>query len=185
MKITVHGAAGEVTVSAYLIETDRARILIDLGMFQGSSEQDPKNVLPSGLLSKPLDAVLLTHAHLDHVGRLPLLAKAGYTGEIYATGATRELAGLFLRATNGEGGDEHTGLALDRFLNDRAEFNERILQGFVVAVAVSGFHENKIGALEGNGITKDSQAGRPDIAGEDNDPGFVIFLNGKFDARSE
>jgi metallo-beta-lactamase family protein len=97
MKITLHGAAGEVTGSAYLVETDRARVLIDLGMFQGGSEQDAKNVLPSGLLATHLDAVLLTHAHLDHCGRLPLLVKAGYQGEIYATGAARELAGLILR----------------------------------------------------------------------------------------
>src|ERR1051325_9971057 len=97
MKVTLHGAAGEVTGSAYLVETDRARVLIDLGMFQGGTDQDAKNVLPSGLLSKHLDAVLLTHGHLDHVGRLPLLTKAGYADEIYATGATRELAGLILR----------------------------------------------------------------------------------------
>src|ERR1043166_485132 len=97
MKMIVHGAAGEVTGSAYLVETDRARILVDLGMFQGGPDHDSKNVLPSGLLSSRLDAVLLTHAHLDHVGRLPLLLKAGYGGEIFATGATRELAGLILR----------------------------------------------------------------------------------------
>src|SRR3954464_8983798 len=97
MKITLHGAAGEVTGSAYLVETDRARVLIDLGMFQGGSEQDAKNVLPAGLLATHLDAVLLTHAHLDHCGRLPLLVKAGYQGEIFATGAARELAGLILR----------------------------------------------------------------------------------------
>jgi metallo-beta-lactamase family protein len=72
-------------------------VLIDLGMFQGGSEQDAKNVLPAGLLTTHLDAVLLTHAHLDHCGRLPLLVKAGYQGEIFATGAARELASLILR----------------------------------------------------------------------------------------
>jgi metallo-beta-lactamase family protein len=97
MKITLHGAAGEVTGSAYLLETDRARVLVDFGMFQGGPGHDAKNILPSGLLSSPLDAVLLTHAHLDHVGRLPLLIKGGYEGDIHATGATRDLAGLILR----------------------------------------------------------------------------------------
>jgi len=97
MKITVHGAAGEVTGSAYLVETERARVLVDFGMFQGGPGHDAKNVLSAGLLSTHLDAVLLTHAHLDHVGRLPLLMKAGYEGDIHATGATRDLAGLILR----------------------------------------------------------------------------------------
>ena len=97
MKITLHGAAGEVTGSAYLLETNRARVLVDFGMFQGGADHDGKNVLPSGLLSKPLDAVLVTHAHLDHVGRLPLLLKGRYPGEIHATNATRDLAGLILR----------------------------------------------------------------------------------------
>jgi metallo-beta-lactamase family protein len=97
MKITLHGAAGEVTGSAYLVETDRARVLVDFGMFQGGANHDAKNVLPSGLLAKPLDAVLVTHAHLDHVGRLPLLIQGGYTGPIYATDATRDLTGLILR----------------------------------------------------------------------------------------
>jgi metallo-beta-lactamase family protein len=97
MKVTVHGAAGEVTGSAYLVETDRARVLVDFGMFQGGPGHDAKNVLSAGLLSSRLDAVLLTHAHLDHVGRLPLLIKNGYEGDIHATGATRDLAGLILR----------------------------------------------------------------------------------------
>src|SRR5712675_451053 len=97
MKITVHGAAGEVTGSAYLLETDRARVLIDFGMFQGGPDHDAKNVLTAGLLTDRLDAVLLTHAHLDHCGRLPLLLKGGYQGDIFCTSATRELAGLILR----------------------------------------------------------------------------------------
>ena len=97
MKITLHGAAGEVTGSAYLVETDSARMLVDFGMFQGGANNDAKNVLPAKLLDKPLDAVVLTHAHLDHVGRLPLLLKGGYQGDLYATEATRELAGLILR----------------------------------------------------------------------------------------
>jgi metallo-beta-lactamase family protein len=66
-------------------------------MFQGGPDHDAKNVLSAGLLSTHLDAVLLTHAHLDHTGRLPLLIKGGYEGDIHATGATRDLAGLILR----------------------------------------------------------------------------------------
>ncbi len=97
MKITLHGAAGDVTGSAYLVETDRARVLVDFGMFQGGSHMEAKNVLPAGLAPERLDAVLVTHAHLDHVGRLPLLIKGGYQGPIHATDATRDLAGLILR----------------------------------------------------------------------------------------
>jgi metallo-beta-lactamase family protein len=97
MKITVHGAAGTVTGSAYLVETDRARVLVDFGMFQGGAHEEAKNAVPPGMLATQLGAVLLTHAHLDHVGRLPLLIKSGYHGPIYATGATIELGGLILR----------------------------------------------------------------------------------------
>lgn len=97
MKITLHGAAGDVTGSAYLVETERARVLIDFGMFQGGARMEEKNVLPAGILAQRLDAVLVTHAHLDHVGRLPLLAKNGYAGSIHATKPTIELAGIILR----------------------------------------------------------------------------------------
>jgi metallo-beta-lactamase family protein len=96
MKITLYGAAGEVTGSAYLVEADRARVLVDFGMFQGGARAQEKNTLPPKLAAKALDAVLVTHAHLDHTGRLPLLLKGGFQGPIHATDATRELTGLIL-----------------------------------------------------------------------------------------
>ena len=98
MKIKVVGAAGgEVTGSAYLVQTKRSNILVDAGMFQGGSKSEAKNRLPSGVNLQLLDAVLLTHAHLDHTGRVPLLIKRGYSGRVFATGATIELAELILQ----------------------------------------------------------------------------------------
>ncbi|MFT3866929.1 MAG: MBL fold metallo-hydrolase [Nibricoccus sp.] len=96
MKITLQGAAGgEVTGSAYLIETNQARILVDCGLFQGSREASELNHAEVG--APGLDAVLLTHAHLDHTGRLPLLNHHNFTGPIFATPATIDMTGLILR----------------------------------------------------------------------------------------
>jgi metallo-beta-lactamase family protein len=72
-------------------------MLVDAGMFQGGKKSEAKNRLPSGVNLSKLDAVLLTHAHLDHTGRLPLLIKHGYSGRVFATSATRELAELILQ----------------------------------------------------------------------------------------
>ncbi len=97
MKITTLGAAGgEVTGSAYLVQTKSARVLVDCGMFQGGKHADSLNrpPVPAG---RKLDAVVITHGHLDHTGRLPLLAKTGYTGPVYATPATIELSALIIR----------------------------------------------------------------------------------------
>jgi metallo-beta-lactamase family protein len=98
MKITPHGAAGgEVTGSAYLVQTARARVLVDCGLFQGGKDADAKNRAPHDGEGRDLDAVLLTHGHLDHTGRLPLLARAGFRGPIWATHATIEMTGLIVR----------------------------------------------------------------------------------------
>lgn len=97
MKITPLGAAGgEVTGSCYLVETAQARVLVDCGLFQGGQRADRLNEATLPQLGA-LSAVLLTHAHLDHTGRLPLLAHANFTGTIHATPATLEMTALILR----------------------------------------------------------------------------------------
>src|SRR5579863_9160857 len=96
MKLSFHGAAQGVTGSCHLVEAGSRRILVDCGLFQGSRELDEDNAVPFGFDARAIDFVLLTHAHLDHCGRLPLLVKRGFRGEIIATQATFELARLVL-----------------------------------------------------------------------------------------
>ncbi|MBN2249215.1 MAG: MBL fold metallo-hydrolase, partial [Campylobacterales bacterium] len=89
--ITSHGAAGVVTGSCHLFEIEKgARVLIDCGMFQGPEEE--RNFGPFHFDPSEIDYLLVTHAHLDHVGRIPKLVKEGFKGTIYATEATAELA---------------------------------------------------------------------------------------------
>lgn len=97
MKITFLGAAGEVTGSQHLIETDSRRILLDCGLFQGRSEETrPKNE-KFHCVPRKLDAVILSHAHIDHSGNLPGLVKAGFEGPIFCTRATADIASMMLR----------------------------------------------------------------------------------------
>ncbi len=104
MQITFYGAAREVTGSCNLLEVGgglfgskpKTKILIDCGMFQGSDFNEGKNSDPLPFDPQTLNAVIVTHAHLDHVGRLPLLIKGGYSGHFYATPATIELAQLIM-----------------------------------------------------------------------------------------
>ncbi len=99
MRLSFYGAAGEVTGSCYLLETDRARVLIDFGIHQGDPNAERRNRRMPPIHPERLDAVVLTHAHLDHSGRLPLLTRegVGFKAPIYCTPATLDLAGILLR----------------------------------------------------------------------------------------
>ena len=94
MEITFFGAARTVTGSSFLLEHQGFSVLIDLGLPQGSDEKKMGEDLPFS--PSMVDAVILTHAHIDHSGRLPLLAKLGYAGPVYSTSATMELASIML-----------------------------------------------------------------------------------------
>jgi metallo-beta-lactamase family protein len=97
MKIHFHGATGDVTGSAYHVVTKHSSVLVDCGLFQGDKKTKVKNWQRAKLEGGKLDAVVLSHGHLDHVGRLPLLTKYGYEGPIFATRPTIDLATLILR----------------------------------------------------------------------------------------
>ena len=96
MHISFHGADRGVTGSCHLVECAGKRILIDCGFYQGGHELALENAKPFGFEPADIDYLLLTHAHLDHCGRIPLLVNRGFTGEIVATAATKELARLIL-----------------------------------------------------------------------------------------
>src|SRR5204863_4395475 len=90
------GGATTVTGSQYLLDTGRARVLIDCGMFQGSPNEAMRNRVPLAYDPATVDVILLTHAHLDHCGLIPHVVNEGYRGRIIATAGTCELAELVL-----------------------------------------------------------------------------------------
>jgi len=96
VRITFCGAAETVTGSCHLVEAGGRRVLLDCGMFQGRRPIEERNRQPFPFDPREIDAVLLSHAHLDHIGRIPQLARAGFSGEILATRATAEIARLML-----------------------------------------------------------------------------------------
>ena len=96
MRLSFHGANRAVTGSCHLVEVGGLSILVDCGLFQGGREVDEENAADFGFDPKSIDILLLTHAHLDHCGRIPLLVRRGFKGEIIATPASRELARVVL-----------------------------------------------------------------------------------------
>lgn len=97
MKLTFLGAAETVTGSKYLLEGAGIRVLIDCGLFEGTKNLRLRNWAPLPVPVETLDAVILTHAHIDHSGYLPVLARMGYRGPVYATSSTVDLCGIMLR----------------------------------------------------------------------------------------
>jgi metallo-beta-lactamase family protein len=96
-KLGFYGAAGEVTGSCYLVQNERACVMVDFGMHQGEHEADEHNRMVPPVDPRTLDAVVLTHGHLDHCGRLPMLTKAGMNARVFATPATCDIAAVILR----------------------------------------------------------------------------------------
>jgi metallo-beta-lactamase family protein len=96
MHLSFLGGATTVTGSRFLLSTERARVLIDCGMFQGSPNETVRNRVPMGFDPTKLDAILVTHAHLDHCGYLPVVVREGFAGPIFMTTATAELVEIVL-----------------------------------------------------------------------------------------
>ncbi len=96
MHIQFCGAAGEVTGSCTRLDVASSTFLIDCGLFQGAKYNEDRNFDPFSFKAEEIDAVFVTHAHLDHIGRLPKLVNQGFIGKIYATDATRDLSALIL-----------------------------------------------------------------------------------------
>ena len=96
MRVSFFGASREVTGANFLLETAGKKLLLDCGIFQGSREAESLNYDKFSFDPKYLDFVIVGHAHLDHTGRLPKLVKEGFSGKIFATAPTKELAELVL-----------------------------------------------------------------------------------------
>jgi metallo-beta-lactamase family protein len=101
IQLGFYGAAGEVTGSCYLLTTDRARVMIDCGMHQGEPEAGEHNHRMPPIDLAGINAVVLTHAHLDHCGRLPMLMPRGFRGRVYCTTATKDVTEIVLRDSAG------------------------------------------------------------------------------------
>jgi len=96
MKLHFYGGAKVVTGANYLLETEQAKVLVDCGLFQGTRELEARNAEPFAYDAKNTDAVIVSHSHLDHVGRLPMLISAGFKGKIFATPPTVDFTRLIL-----------------------------------------------------------------------------------------
>ena len=96
LNLSFLGGAGTVTGSKYLVEHERHKLLVDCGLFQGFKALRLKNWAPFPVEPGSIDVVVLTHAHLDHCGYLPLLIKRGFRGPVYCSRATRDLCAILL-----------------------------------------------------------------------------------------
>ena len=96
IQLSFHGAARTVTGSKYLLDVNGTRLLIDCGMFQGPKELRQRNWKPLPFEAESVDAVILTHGHIDHIGYLPKIVREGFRGKVYTTNPTADIAKLSL-----------------------------------------------------------------------------------------
>ncbi len=96
MQLQFFGAAGEVTGSLYVIRTPKHTVMMECGLIQGGAASEARNREPFPVPVSDVDAVILSHAHIDHSGRVPLLVRRGYDGPIYAQNATKALCKIML-----------------------------------------------------------------------------------------
>lgn len=96
MQLSFYGGVGEATGANYILESGGAKIMVDCGLHQGSHFAERENFEAFAYDAREIVAVFITHSHLDHIGRLPSLVKAGFKGVIYSTGATKDFAELML-----------------------------------------------------------------------------------------
>ena len=167
MHLQFLGAATTVTGSQYLLTTDRATILIDCGMFQGSPNESIRNRIPLAYDPKTIDAILLTHAHLDHCGLIPHVVKAGFKGPVWATKGTVELATLVL-LDSGKLQEEFSKRQLRREKRDPAKaamFEKRDEDALASAEALAA------DGVDGTLNAADAAAARAATVGESNDDG--------------
>ena len=96
LNIRFLGGTGTVTGSKYCVESEGRRLLVDCGLFQGYKQLRLRNWAPMPVAAAEVDAVILTHAHLDHSGYVPLLIRQGFAGRVHATSGTRDLCKILL-----------------------------------------------------------------------------------------
>lgn len=135
MKISFHGASQDVTGSCYLLQCAGKNILVDCGLFQGSRELVEDNANDFGFDPASIDYLLLTHAHLDHCGRIPLLVKRGFSGEIITTAASRELGRLIMM--DAAGLQEEEARYRNRRMHRRGRKGEDIIPLYTILDALN------------------------------------------------
>src|SRR3989344_104448 len=101
MKISFFGASQEVTGSCFLVEDGKTKLLLDCGLFQSPRFSNTKNREPFPFNPQEIDALFVSHAHIDHTGRIPRLVKDGFKGKIYSTHPTEDLGELMLTDSMG------------------------------------------------------------------------------------
>jgi metallo-beta-lactamase family protein len=125
MHLQFYGAAGEVTGSCHILSVGGRTLLLDCGLIQGGDDPDTRNRGPFPFDASKIDAVVLSHAHIDHCGRLPLLLRRGFRGPIYATAACRDLARILLADSAFMAERE-----AERFRRRQAEHGNRRARGY-------------------------------------------------------